>query len=64
LAGVLDLVSKASLNSGDPGFIVYNEIWRNCAAKAAEAAGLNQNPALILERFASDIKEAMAAAGK
>jgi DNA polymerase-3 subunit gamma/tau len=61
LASVLDLVS-ASLSPcrvKDPRWIVYNEIWRKGAGKAAEAAAVNQVPALALERLIQEVRDAM-----
>jgi DNA polymerase-3 subunit gamma/tau len=65
LAALLSLVSEAfKTGKAHPGFIAYNEIWRNGTAEAASAEGLfNQNPSLSLERLFSRLKEAMVQAG-
>jgi DNA polymerase-3 subunit gamma/tau len=62
LAAVLDLVSASARESvNSPGWIVYNEVWRDTSRRAAEAVGVwNQTPALALERMARELRGAMA----
>ena len=59
---LLDHVSLRAGQLASPVLVSYNELWKECAARAESAVAVyNQNPSLALEHFFTEASRGMAA---
>jgi DNA polymerase-3 subunit gamma/tau len=59
---LLDHVSLSPEQLASPALVSYNELWKECAARAGSAVAVyNQSPSLALERFFTEASRGMAA---